>query len=72
MINLAIKCRKCGQWGHKRTQDVDSAIFQCFVCNTKGKLKDYKGNWNYNHHIIQESLFENELVAKLNQRDNAE
>jgi len=70
MIDIAVKCRGCGQWTHKRTNDVNKCMFKCFICTKAGKLKDWKGNWNYSVQTMSKDIDHAEVIGQLNIKQN--
>jgi late competence protein required for DNA uptake (superfamily II DNA/RNA helicase) len=46
-MDLAIKCRKCGNWSATSTQNLSKAMFNCKSCSHKGKIRNWRNEWNY-------------------------
>ena len=68
-MNLAIKCRKCGQWSSMTTQNINKALFSCKRCPHKGKLRDARLNWNYNLLNVSPAVDMSKLIQTLNEKE---
>ena len=68
-MRLAVKCKRCRQWGFTETSDPKKAVFLCKVCGLRRKLMNAKYEWNM---YIQRIPYEyNEVLAiqQLNEKE---